>query len=195
MTALRIVEFADITNTGRVRRNNEDSYLVEPPLFVLADGMGGAQAGEVASRLDDRGVRRRSPTTAAAEERLRGTISEANRRVVERGRSRPEDRRHGLDGHGRAGRGRVRGRSGTSATRAPTCCAGGQFQQLSHDHSLVGELVRQGRITVEEAGSHPQRSVITRALGAEPTTSTSTPGRSRPRTATSTCSAPTASPT
>ena len=51
MTALHIVEFADITNTGRVRRNNEDSYIVEPPLFVLADGMGGAQAGEVASRL------------------------------------------------------------------------------------------------------------------------------------------------
>jgi serine/threonine protein phosphatase PrpC len=164
MTALHIVEFADITNTGRVRRNNEDSYIVEPPLFVLADGMGGAQAGEVASRLTIEAFAG-FPDNGGAEERLRGAISEANRRVVERGRNDPKTAGMGSTVTAALVDGECVAFGHVGDSRA-YLLRRGQFQQISRDHSLVGELVRQGRITVEEAGSHPQRSVITRALGA-----------------------------
>jgi PPM family protein phosphatase len=164
MTALHIVEFADITNTGRVRRNNEDSYIVEPPLFVLADGMGGAQAGEVASRLTIEAFAP-FPATGGAEDRLRGAISEANRRVVERGRNDPKTAGMGSTVTAALVDGEFVAFGHVGDSRA-YLLRRGRFDQISRDHSLVGELVRQGRITVEEAGSHPQRSVITRALGA-----------------------------
>jgi protein phosphatase len=164
MTALHIVEFADITNTGRVRRNNEDSYIVEPPLFVLADGMGGAQAGEVASRLTIEAFAP-FPATGGPEDRLRGAISEANRRVVERGRNDPKTAGMGSTVTAALVDGEFVAFGHVGDSRA-YLLRRGRFDQISRDHSLVGELVRQGRITVEEAGSHPQRSVITRALGA-----------------------------
>ena len=85
-----------------------------------------------------------------------------------------------------------RSRSATSATRAPTCCATTTLEQLTDDHSLVAELVRRGELSPEEAEVHPQRSVITRALGTEADVDVDVVHGRGPRTATSSCSAPTA---
>ena len=109
------------------------------------------------------------PAPRAPRSSVVALIQAANLRVHERA----TERRRGLgDGHDDDGRARRRrtaaSRSATSATRAPTCCATGALEQLTDDHSLVAELVRRGELSPEEAEVHPQRSVITRALGTEP---------------------------
>jgi serine/threonine protein phosphatase PrpC len=161
------VKAAGLTNTGRKRRHNEDSYVCEPPLFAIADGMGGAQAGEVASGLAADALREETADGLSPEERVVALIREANRRVFE---SASEDRsRSGM---------------GTTATVALVhdhhvtighvgdsrayLLRDGRLEQVTPDHSLVAELVRSGKLSPEEAESHPQRSVITRALGTEP---------------------------
>jgi PPM family protein phosphatase len=165
---VRIVDHASTSHTGKVRRTNEDSFLDDPPLFVVADGMGGARAGELASRLAV-DTFRELPVIAgeSAEDRLRRTILESNRRVLERAKSDPATAGMGstvtaalVDGD-RV----VLGHVGDSRAYL---LRDGSLQQLSHDHSLVAELERAGRLTREEAAVHPQRSVITRALGAGP---------------------------
>ncbi|MGE4425605.1 MAG: Stp1/IreP family PP2C-type Ser/Thr phosphatase [Solirubrobacteraceae bacterium] len=164
---LRIVEQAQRTDTGRQRPHNEDSYVARRPLFAVADGMGGAQAGEVASRLavevlheglgDGRGT---------VAERLTDQVVEANRRI-----------------HDRAQNDQASAGMGTTLTAAYVDhdalvvvhvgdsrlyrLRGGELSRLTADHSLVEELVRQGRLTPEQAAEHPQRSIITRALGPE----------------------------
>jgi PPM family protein phosphatase len=154
------------TNRGRKRRHNEDSYVVEPPLFAVADGMGGAQAGEVASRLAA-AVLQEESRGGAGEEHVVGLIQEANRRVYERGREDASASGLGttitvaLVEDGNVLIGHV-GDSRAYRIRE------GSIEQLTNDHSLVAELVRSGRISPEEAESHPQRSVITRALGTDP---------------------------
>ena len=191
--AVRIADHASSSHTGKVRRTNEDSYLDDPPLFVVADGMGGARAGELASRLAVDTFRELAPAAGEdAEARLRRTILESNRRVLERAQNDPATAGMGstvtaalLDGD-RV----VLGHVGDSRAYL---LRDGVLQQLSHDHSLVAELERAGRLTREEAAVHPQRSVITRALGAGPS-SRSTPASSRCATATSCCCARTASP-
>jgi PPM family protein phosphatase len=165
---VRIVDHASTSHTGKVRRTNEDSFLDEPPLFVVADGMGGARAGELASRLAVDTFRELPVITGeSAEDRLRRTILESNRRVLERAKSDPATAGMGstvtaalVDGD-RV----VLGHVGDSRAYL---LRDGSLQQLSHDHSLVAELERAGRLTREEAAVHPQRSVITRALGAGP---------------------------
>lgn len=162
------VAAAGLTDTGRKRRRNEDAFVASPPLFAVADGMGGAQAGEVASRLaaavlhEERGA-------GIGEATVAGLIAEANRRVWQRS---TEDTSH-------SGMGTtitvalVDSAAGTIAighvgdSRAYRI-RGGALEQLTQDHSLVAELVRRGRLAPEEAENHPQRSVITRALGTEP---------------------------
>jgi PPM family protein phosphatase len=157
---------AVVSDTGRRRRRNEDQYVCEPPLFAVADGMGGAQAGEVASGLAA-AVLNEAAGDERGEGRVASLIKEANRRVFQR--STEDETTSGMGttmtvalvdgdtiafGHVGDSRGyRVRG---------------GELEQLTDDHSLVGELVRSGRLSPEEAESHPQRSVITRALGTEP---------------------------
>ena len=156
------------TDTGRRRRHNEDSYVVRPPLFAVADGIGGAQAGEVASRLAA-GVLDESGGEASGEERLVELVQEANRRVYHRS---TEDA--ALSGMGTtmtvalvdAAAGTVAiGHVGDSRAYR---IRGGALEQLTDDHSLVQELVRSGKLSPEEADVHPQRSVITRALGTDP---------------------------
>jgi PPM family protein phosphatase len=155
------------THPGRKRRHNEDSYVVEPPMFAVADGMGGAKAGEVASGLAAAALREADTDGRSGEERVTELIQEANRRVFRRAN---EDR----DASG----------MGTTMTVALVEDGGvvfghvgdsraylireGSIEQLTDDHSLVAELVRSGRLTPEEAEAHPQRSVITRAVGTEP---------------------------
>ncbi len=156
------------TDTGRRRRRNEDAYVCEPPLFAIADGMGGAQAGEVASGLAA-AVLAEAGGDERGEDRVRSLIQEANRRVFRRS---SEDA--AASGMGTtmtvalvdADTGTiVLGHVGDSRAYR---VRGGELDQLTEDHSLVGELRRSGQLSREEAEAHPQRSVITRAVGTEP---------------------------
>ncbi|MGZ8634404.1 MAG: Stp1/IreP family PP2C-type Ser/Thr phosphatase, partial [Solirubrobacteraceae bacterium] len=164
---LRVAEHFERTDTGRQRRGNEDAFYARAPLFAVADGMGGAQAGEVASHLAVEVLEQGLPDGAGSvEERLRARVSEANERIMESAQA--DDARAGM---------------GTTLTVAyvgeddlTVAHVGdsrlyrlrdGTFERLTDDHSLVEELVRQGKLTPEEADEHPQRSIITRALGAE----------------------------
>jgi protein phosphatase len=151
---LRIADHAELTDPGRQRSGNEDAYFVAPPLFAVADGMGGAQAGEVASR-------------AVVEQLEQGLAEAANERI-----------------HRLARADRARAGMGTTVTAALVegdevsvahvgdsrayRLRGGSLEGLTRDHSLVQALIDQGRLSEEEAASHPQRSIITRALGPEP---------------------------
>ena len=158
-----------LTDTGRRRPHNEDTFVCDPPLFAVADGVGGAQAGEIASRLAAAALEERLPT-ALGVETLAELIQTANDRIY----------RHSLDDPAAAGMGTVMtvllvdedagdiaiGHVGDSRAYR---LRDGVFEQLTPDHSLVGELVRSGRLSTEEAEHHPHRSVITRAVGTEPT--------------------------
>jgi protein phosphatase len=165
---VRIEDAAGHTDAGRKRRRNEDAFVLDPPLFAVADGMGGAQAGEVASRLAAGAFREFHDADAlAAEERVKAIIQEANRRIYERAR---EDRE--VSGMGTTITAAlvevgqiVIGHVGDSRAYR---LRGGRLEQLTEDHSLVADLVRSGRLSPEEADTHPQRSVITRALGTDP---------------------------
>jgi protein phosphatase len=164
---MNVVEIGAATDVGQVRRSNEDSHLVASPLFVVADGMGGANAGEVASALAVEAMTRTETRPGwDSEESLRRSIAEANRRIHERASHDPNAAGMGttvtaaLVNDGRIAFGHV-GDSRAYLLRD------GVLQQLSDDHSLVGELVRRGALSPEEAARHPQRSIITRALGAD----------------------------
>jgi len=166
---LRATDHFSHSDTGRQRRANEDAYYARSPVFVVADGMGGAQAGEVASRvaveafergLDDGG-------SGSAEQLLAERVREANARIHEM--SQAEEDRAGM---------------GTTITAAHVGeheiaiahvgdsrayrLREGELERLTEDHSLVEEMRRRGQLTAQEADEHPQRSIITRALGPEP---------------------------
>jgi serine/threonine protein phosphatase PrpC len=162
---MKLTQIAAVTDPGRRRRQNEDAYVVQPPLFAVADGMGGAQAGEIASRIAASALR--DSGTEAGEDAVAALIQEANRRVYEAAAS--DDARAGMGTTVTAAlveADSVRiGHVGDSrAYRARD----GALQQLTEDHSLVAELVRSGKLSPEEADVHPQRSVITRVLGTDP---------------------------
>jgi serine/threonine protein phosphatase PrpC len=151
------------SHPGRRRRRNEDSFVVAPPLFAVADGMGGARAGDIASRLAATTVREEHGDRVDVAELIR----EANRRVFERARDDASA-------------------SGMGTTMTVALVEGDQvtighvgdsrayrlrenaLEQLTEDHSLVAELVRSGKLSPEEAETHPQRSMITRVLGTDP---------------------------
>ena len=155
------------SDPGRKRRRNEDAFVLEPPLFAVADGMGGAQAGELASGLAAAALREDEPGPLGGEERVASLIREANRRVYQRSNEDAAVSGMGttmtvaLVEDGRVSIGHV-GDSRAYLVRD------GRLEQLTEDHSLVAELVRSGKLSPEEAESHPQRSVITRALGTDP---------------------------
>ena len=153
-----------LSHPGRKRRRNEDAWVCEPPLFAVADGMGGARGGEIASRVAATALG--ESVDGSGEQRVIALIQEANRQVYERAR---ED--SGASGMGTTitvalfEDGIVSiGHVGDSRAYL---IRDGTVDQLTEDHSLVAELVRSGRLTPEEAESHPQRSVITRALGTD----------------------------
>ena len=165
---MKIGRAAVVTDTGKRRLGNEDAYVFEPPLFAIADGMGGARAGEIAADLAASALEEASAETRDAAE-LATVIAEANRRVWERSRADPAT----------AG-------MGTTVTIALVDASAGTIlfghvgdsrayrlrdgilEQVTTDHSLVAELVESGVLTPEEAERHPQRSAITKAVGTEP---------------------------
>jgi len=165
---LRVAEQAFRSDTGRQRTANEDSYFASAPLFVVADGMGGAQAGEVASKAAAESFDRELPQ-APPERVLRETIETANAAIHERARADPD-----LAGMGTTITAAILNPEGEEVaighvgdSRAYRL-RGNKFERLTRDHSLVEEMRRKGQLTEAQAEDHPQRSIITRALGPEP---------------------------
>jgi serine/threonine protein phosphatase PrpC len=163
---LRVSEQYAGTDTGRQRRANEDSLLARSPLFVVADGMGGAQAGEVASRLAVESFQLGVQDASQPELALADLARAANTHIHELSHANAEHAGMGTTltavyvGEQEVAIAHV------GDSRA-YCLRDGRLERLTDDHSLVDELIRQGRLTPEEAIEHPQRSVITRALGPE----------------------------
>ena len=154
------------TDTGRQRRDNEDNAFARSPVFVVADGMGGAQAGEVASKIAIETFEKGLPDSGSPEERLAERVREANHEIHELSRTDRE----------RAGMGTTLTAAYVDDTAVAIAHVGdsraylfrdGALERLTQDHSLVEELVRQRKLTPEQAAGHPQRSIITRALGPE----------------------------
>ncbi len=154
------------TDTGRRRRRNEDAFVCEPPLFAVADGMGGAQAGEVASRLAAESLREQDLGDLPSPERTVELIREANRRVYAYSSENAATRGMGTTMTIALVEGSVVTIGHVGDSRA-YLLRDDQLTQLTQDHSLVAELVRSGRLSAKEAESHPRRSVITRALGTD----------------------------
>ena len=164
---IRVAEYVALTDTGHQRSTNEDSHFARSPVFVIADGMGGAQAGEVASQLAITHFSEGLPDGDGGEQRLERAVLQAN-----------------ADIHALSERDARRAGMGTTLTAAYVgqdevsfahvgdsrayLLRDGRLERITEDHSLVEELLRQGRLTEEEAEEHPQRSIITRALGPEP---------------------------
>ena len=163
---LRVAEHAELTDTGRQRRANEDAFLARAPLFAVADGMGGAQAGEVASSTAIEVLAAGLGQGESVEQRLSEIVRQANSQI--HALSVADDERAGM---------------GTTVTAAyvgendvtlvhvgDSRCyrwRDGALERLTDDHSLVEQMVRQGQLTEQQALNHPQRSIITRALGPE----------------------------
>ncbi|HEY4725902.1 MAG TPA: Stp1/IreP family PP2C-type Ser/Thr phosphatase, partial [Actinomycetota bacterium] len=168
---MRLV-FAAATDVGRMRKNNEDSYLSSKPVAAVADGMGGHSAGEVASaiaieELAALGERGPWENETAATDDLKQAILRANRRIREMAAS---DRK--LNGMGTTlvallEDGDMVHVANVGDSRG-YLLRQGELSQVTVDHSLVQELVDDGRLSPEDAERHPQRSVITRALGIDP---------------------------
>ena len=155
------------SNTGNKRRRNEDSFVVAPPLFAVADGMGGAQAGEVASKLAAAALEDTDAGSAGGEERVVALIQEANRRVYERSNADPAASGMGTTITVALVEGTTVTFGHVGDSRA-YLVRDSVMEQLTDDHSLVNELMKSGKLSPEEAETHPQRSVITRALGTDP---------------------------
>ncbi|MDR1960839.1 MAG: protein phosphatase 2C domain-containing protein [Gracilibacteraceae bacterium] len=167
------MDFFHLSETGSVRRHNEDSYLLLPEsgLFAVADGMGGHNAGEVASALAIETLRQaadalRGLTAAEALLWMESTFDEANRRIL------AAAEQEGQDGMGTTltalalcGEQAVFGHIGDSRAYL---FREGAAAQLTKDHSVVGDLLQNGVLTPEEASRHPARNVLSKALGAIP---------------------------
>jgi len=161
-----IVRVGARTDVGRVRTRNEDSYLVEEPLFAVADGMGGHRGGNVASALTIEAIREARPPWDPSGAPLVEAVRRANRVVHERA----------AGDHNLRGMGTTVTVLQTSATSALIAHVGdsrayllrdGELRQLTHDHTLVQQMVDEGKISQEEAGVHPARNIITRSLGVD----------------------------
>lgn len=161
-----LTPFGSRTDVGCLRDHNEDSLAVSPPLYVVADGMGGHAAGEVASEIAVNTIVAAAPAHADAQG-LADAVVEANREVIEASH----------DERGREGMGCTVTAALLEGERLVIAQVGdsraylmhkGELQQVTRDHSLMAELIEAGDITPEEARVHPKRSVITRALGSDP---------------------------
>jgi PPM family protein phosphatase len=159
--------YAVASDTGRKRRRNEDNYVVAPPLFAVADGVGGAQAGEVASKLAATVLGGDGAGGRGGLERIDALIQEANRRIFDRASSDPSSSGMGTTVTVALVEGTTVALGHVGDSRA-YLVRGERMEQLTEDHSLVNELVKSGKLSRDEAHLHPQRSVITRAVGTDP---------------------------
>ncbi|HEX2030944.1 MAG TPA: Stp1/IreP family PP2C-type Ser/Thr phosphatase [Actinomycetota bacterium] len=157
------------TDVGRVREGNEDGFMADDPLFAVADGMGGHQGGEVASRLALEALGRgapRSPGDGDPSGRLAEVVREANLAVLEKASTDPA-----LHGMGTTLTAVVAGDQRIHLAHVGDSRAyllrDGQLRRLTKDHTVVERMVEQGRLTPEEAEIHPQRSILTNALGVD----------------------------
>jgi PPM family protein phosphatase len=166
--ALRIAEEAGLSDVGRQRQTNEDRFFESAPMFAVADGMGGARSGEVASQIAVDEFTEHAGDDASPEDRLAQIAQTANRKIYELAQS---DESHAgmgttltaaLVGDGEISLGHV-GDSRAYRFRDDA------LERLTQDHSLVEELMRMGKLSAEDAEVDPRRSIITRALGPEPT--------------------------
>ena len=164
-----LLEHHGITDPGKVRKNNEDSLLVgegrEETLFAVADGIGGFEAGEVASSIATEALKELEPSTP-----LKDAIREANRRILAAARG--DEKLSGMGTTVVAMRfGGTREEPAAEISHVGDSRAyllrGGDLKPVTEDHSLVAELVRSGDLTRAQASEHPQKNLITRALGAE----------------------------
>jgi PPM family protein phosphatase len=157
------------TDTGKVRKINEDSFLAEPGLFVVADGMGGHQAGDVASRLTVEACQAAAGQVPLLLDQVVALVTESNRRVREHADE------NGTDGMGTTLVGLVvidnaGSDSLLSFNVGDSRCYMSSIDglaQITRDHSVVQEMVTAGEITEEEALHHRERNVVTRAIGVE----------------------------
>jgi protein phosphatase len=164
---MKLGRSASATDPGRKRRQNEDAFVARPPIFAIADGMGGARAGEIASELAA-GALKEANASGGGTELVKQLVQEANRRVHDRASNDPSTSGMGttmtvvlVEPSGELTFGHV-GDSRAYMLRND------RLEQLTDDHSLVAELVRRGELSERDAEVHPQRSVITRALGTDP---------------------------
>ena len=165
------LDYGAATDRGAVRSINEDSVLAQAPIFVVADGVGGSDAGEVASAIVVEEFGRLAERTTIDPDDVGATLALAHERVLALHQGRP----YGpgttavgavgiADGGGgywvvfNIGDSRIYQRSGEPDA---------ELIQISVDHSHVQELVEAGVITAEQARSHPERNLVTRAVGAE----------------------------
>jgi serine/threonine protein phosphatase PrpC len=157
-----VTQYAALSDIGLHRQTNEDSYVAAPPLFVVCDGMGGAEAGEVASSLAVETLAERF----AAGDTLMAAAQAANDAVFARASSRADESGMGTTLTAAVVQGELARFVHIGDSRA-YLLRDGRLEQLSEDHSLVGEMVREGTLTKEEAAAHPQRSILSRVLGTE----------------------------
>lgn len=163
-----VSSYGSRTDVGLVREHNEDSLAVNPPLYAVADGMGGHAAGEVASEIAIQTLVANAPETPDGDDLARAVVA-ANHAII----------RAVHEGIGRKGMGTTMTAAMLSGKRLVIAQVGdsrayllheGSLQRITRDHSLMADLIDSGQITPEEAKTHPQRSVITRALGSDPST-------------------------
>lgn len=164
-TAGQDISFGSRTDIGYVRDYNEDSLIIIPPLFAVADGMGGHEAGEIASEITVNTLAELAPSHLDAEG-LTAAVEAANYNVMKAPRQ----------GIGRDGMGTTLTAAMLEGERLLIAQVGdsrayllrkGHLQQITRDHSLMADLIEAGQITPEEARVHPNRSVITRAIGSD----------------------------
>ena len=164
-TAGHDISFGSRTDIGYVRDHNEDSLIIIPPLFAVADGMGGHEAGEIASEITVNTLAELAPSHLDAEG-LTAAVEAANYNVMKAPRQ----------GIGRDGMGTTLTAAMLEGERLLIAQVGdsrayllhkGHLQQITRDHSLMADLIEAGQITPEEARVHPNRSVITRAIGSD----------------------------
>lgn len=164
-TAGQDISFGSRTDIGYVRDHNEDSLIIIPPLFAVADGMGGHEAGEIASEITVNTLAELAPSHLDAEG-LTAAVEAANYNVMKAPRQ----------SIGRDGMGTTLTAAMLEGERLLIAQVGdsrayllhkGHLQQITRDHSLMADLIEAGQITPEEARVHPNRSVITRAIGSD----------------------------
>lgn len=166
MTRARRASYAGLSDTGRVRTHNEDTVLLSPPVFAVADGLGGHHAGEIASLVAIETLAEQAPPRPDAKA-LGRAVRAANRAVLQAAAA----------GQGHSSMGTTLTAAMVDGTSIVVAHVGdsraylfhaNRLEQITNDHSMIADMLRQGSITVEESRVHPNRSIITRALGSDP---------------------------